>query len=85
MYTPALLNDGRPNPSGYGFGWFIHEIRGHKVIEHEGAWQGFNTNISRYVDDKLTVAILTNLDGAHADTLTHHVAGLLIPELAPKP
>ena len=85
MYTPVRLNDGKPNPSGYGFGWFIHDVHGHRVIEHEGAWQGFNTNISRYVDDKLTVVILTNLDGAHPDVLTHHVAGLVIPELAPGP
>jgi CubicO group peptidase (beta-lactamase class C family) len=84
MWTPFKLNDGKPNADGYGFGWFIHDVRGHHVIEHEGAWQGFNTNISRYVDDKLTIVVLTNLDGAHPDDLTHHAAGLMIPELMPE-
>lgn len=83
MWTPFKLSSGKPNPDGYGFGWFISQVHGHRVIEHEGAWQGFNTNISRYVDDALTVVVLTNLDGCHPDELTHHVAGILIPALMP--
>ena len=83
MWTPFNLANGQPNPDGYGFGWFISAVNGHRVIEHEGAWQGFNTNISRYVDDQLTVVILTNLEGAHPDELSHHVAGVLIPALMP--
>jgi len=83
MYTPFVLNDGKPNSDGYGFGWFIHDVHGHKLIEHAGAWQGFNTNISRYVDDKLTIVMLTNLAGANPEEMTHHVAGLLIPEVMP--
>jgi CubicO group peptidase (beta-lactamase class C family) len=83
MWTPFVLNDGKPNSDGYGFGWFIGNTNGHRVIEHAGAWQGFNTNISRYVDDGLTVVMLTNLDGANPEDITHHVAGLLIPALMP--
>ncbi len=83
MWTVAKLNDGQPNPGHYGFGWFIDSVNGHRVIEHEGQWQGFNTNISRYVDDKLTVVVLTNLDYCHPDEITHGVAGLYIPELTP--
>ena len=83
MWTPFVLNDDQPNKDGYGFGWFIGNTNGHRVIEHEGAWQGFNTNISRYVDDGLTVVVLTNLEGAHPDEITHHVAQLLIPTLMP--
>ena len=83
MWTPFVLNDGKPNPAGYGFGWEIQSVHGHRLIEHDGAWQGFNTNISRYVDDNLTIVLLANLDGIHPDDLTHHVAGLLVPALMP--
>jgi len=83
MWTPVKLNNGKPNPDGYGFAWFVGDVRGHRIIEHGGSWQGFNTHISRYVDDKLTVVVLTNLDGSHPDEITHHVAGLYIPELTP--
>jgi CubicO group peptidase (beta-lactamase class C family) len=58
MWTPAKLNDGKA--TNYGFGWFIETVNGHKVIHHGGAWQGFTTYIRRYVDDRLTVIVLTN-------------------------
>jgi CubicO group peptidase (beta-lactamase class C family) len=84
MWTPVKLSDGKPNKDGYGFGWFIHDLHGHRVIEHAGAWQGFTTNISRYVDDKMTVVVLTNLAGAEPADITHHVAGLYVNALAPE-
>jgi hypothetical protein len=80
---PFVLNDGKPNKGNYGMAWVIGNVNGHRVIEHEGAWQGFTTNISRYVDDKLTIVVLTNLAGADPGGITHHVAGLLIPALMP--
>jgi CubicO group peptidase (beta-lactamase class C family) len=83
MWTPMKLSDGKPNKDGYGFGWFIHDVHGHRVIEHEGAWQGFTTNISRYVDDKMTIVVLTNLAAAAPDDITHHVAGLYVNALEP--
>jgi CubicO group peptidase (beta-lactamase class C family) len=84
MWTPVKLSDGKPNKDGYGFGWFIHDAHRHRVIEHEGAWQGFTTNISRYVDDKLTIVVLTNLAAAAPDDITHHVAGLYVKALEPQ-
>lgn len=78
MWAPVRLNDGTPNPGHYGFGWRIDQQHGHRVIEHGGAWQGFTTNISRYVDDKLTVVVLTNLAGANPAEVSHHVAGMYL-------
>ena len=83
MWTPVKLKNGQLNPDHYGLGWFIEDVRGHRLIEHSGSWQGFNTNISRYVDDGLTVVILSNLAGAEPVDLCHHVAGSYMPELAP--
>jgi CubicO group peptidase (beta-lactamase class C family) len=85
MWTVMKLNDGQPNKAHYGFAWEIKEINGHKVIEHGGAWQGFTCDISRYVDDKLTVVVLTNLDAGHAQPgkIAHTVAGLYVPALMP--
>lgn len=87
MWTPFVLNDGQPNPSHYGFGWASDSMNGHRVIQHSGAWQGFTCTINRYVDDKLTVVVLTNLDAAHASPvyMSHVIAGLVEPALMPKP
>jgi len=83
LWTVYPLNDGKPNPSNYGFGWEITQLNGHKLIEHDGAWQGFTCDISRYTDDTLTVVVLTNLDSDHSDPtlIAHVVAGLVNPAL----
>ena len=81
MWTPVKLNSGKTHP--YGFGWSFGEIRGHHIIEHGGAWQGFTTFISRYVNDKLTVVALTNIAGQDPGKIVHAVAGLYNPELQP--
>ena len=78
MWTPANLSNGQPNSGHYGFGWVIENRRGHRVLDHGGAWQGFRTHISRYVDDKLTVVILTNLGDADPGRITEHVAGIYL-------
>lgn len=85
MWTIFRLNDGKPNPGNYAFGWAIDQMNGHRVIEHGGAWQGFTTFIARYVDDKLTVVVLTNLDSEHSrpEKIAHMVAGLYNPALSP--
>ncbi len=78
MWTVATLRDGKPNSGHYGFGWFIEVDDGHRVIEHEGQWQGIETQISRYVDDKLTVVVLTNLAEAKPGRIAHGVARIYL-------
>jgi CubicO group peptidase (beta-lactamase class C family) len=78
MWTVAKLSNGKPNSGKYGFAWFIGSQNGHRVVEHEGQWQGFETQISRYVDDLLTVVVLTNLGEAKPDTIAHGVAEMYL-------
>jgi CubicO group peptidase (beta-lactamase class C family) len=83
MWTVARLKNGRPNAQHYGFAWFIDSINGHRVIQHSGSWQGFKTYIARYVDDRVTVVVLTNLGEADQARIAHGIAGLYRHELAP--
>ena len=90
IWTPVTLKPvkkGGDTSYPYGFGWDLTRSNGHKLIEHSGSWQGFTTQISRYVDDRLTVIALCNLDSDHAkpDLISHHVAGLYIPAVMPAP
>ena len=78
MWTIAKLNNGQPNQGHYGFGWFIDQRRGHRSIHHDGAWQGFQTAIDRYVDDQLTVVALSNLSGSEPGKITEHVAQMYL-------
>jgi CubicO group peptidase (beta-lactamase class C family) len=78
MWTVAKLNNGQPNSGNYGYGWFIETKNGHHVVDHEGSWQGFKTQISRYVDEKLTVVVLANLEQADPAIIADHVAEMYL-------
>jgi len=85
MWMPVTLTDGTTYP--YGFGWDVTSMNGHRLIEHGGAWQGFTTHVSRYIDDKLTVIVLTNLsvENSQPDKIAHDVAAIYIPSVTPPP
>ncbi len=78
MWTVATLNDGKPNRAHYGFGWFVESQNGHRVVEHEGRWQGFSTQISRYFDDGLTVVVLTNQGNCDPHLIADEVAAIYL-------
>lgn len=80
-WTPVKLNNGTTHP--YGFGWELTPIAGHKRINHGGSLPGFRAQMARFVDDKLTVIVLTNGDNANAGGLTNGVANFYIPGLLP--
>jgi CubicO group peptidase (beta-lactamase class C family) len=82
MWSVATLRDGTPNAGHYGYGWFIGNKQGHRVVEHEGQWQGFETQISRYVDDGLTVAVLSNLAQAKPELIADGVAAIYLSQPA---
>jgi CubicO group peptidase (beta-lactamase class C family) len=81
MWTPVKLNSGKTSP--YGFGWRVTEVNGHRLLEHGGAWQGFTMHISRYVDDQLTIIVMTNLDSRDSNPakIAQGVATLYVPAL----
>jgi CubicO group peptidase (beta-lactamase class C family) len=80
MWTVTPLKDGKPNSGRYGFGWFISTKNGHHVIEHGGAWQGFKSQISRYIDDSLTVVVLANLEQAKPEVIADRVAQMYLTQ-----
>lgn len=83
MWAAVKLNDGSTSPNG--FGWMLTDVNGHRLIEHSGNRPDSSTFISRFVDDKLTVIVLTNLCDASPRQIAYHVAGLYNPSLMLKP
>ena len=79
-WTPARLNDG--NVIDYGFGWEIHSSNGHRRIEHNGAWQGFMSQISRFPGDKVAVIVLLNRSHARPGDIVDKIGAQYIPGLS---
>jgi CubicO group peptidase (beta-lactamase class C family) len=80
MVTPVRLNNDSLHP--YGFAWFLNPINGHKAFQHSGSWQGYNTYIAKFPDDKLTVIVLTNSNPSNPGLIANDLAALYIPELS---
>jgi len=78
MWTVAPLKDGKPNPDSYGFGWVLDSRGGHRLVGHGGRWQGFTTHIARYLDDELTIVILTNQGNCDAQRIVDEVAAVYL-------
>jgi len=78
LWTPVKLNNGNTYP--YGFGWDLAPKNGHRAVSHEGAWQGFTMSIARYLNDRLTVIVMTNLDSNNAkpENIVEDVAAIYL-------
>lgn len=80
MWTPFKFNDG--TSSMYGLGWRTEEINGIKRIGHGGNLNGFKSFYGRFVDEGLTIIVLTNLDQVDFYRFSTDIAAHYIPALA---
>jgi len=81
MWTPTVANEGVLAPFNYGFGWFIDTYHGHRIVQHSGGTPGFSSTIYRFLDDRLTVIILTNHSDRIVDELAIDISGIYAPSL----
>jgi CubicO group peptidase (beta-lactamase class C family) len=65
-----------PFKDNYAFGLQVTTVGGHKVIDHGGGIQGFNTELAYYPEDKLTVVVLGNVNGAAPGQIAPKLAAL---------
>jgi CubicO group peptidase (beta-lactamase class C family) len=63
-----------PFKSDYGCGLFVATKDGRKTIGHAGGIEGFNTQLTYYPDDKLTVVVLANVSGSGPSEIAANLA-----------
>src|ERR1043165_7575513 len=56
-------------PIDYGLGWFLRRWNGHKVVEHGGNIDGFNSQVAFMPDQKLGFVLLTNVTASSLGTV----------------
>jgi CubicO group peptidase (beta-lactamase class C family) len=81
---PGRFNDGRIH--GYAFGLFVGKREGLREVYHSGSTAGYSAFLSRFPDQKLSVAVLCNV-ATNATALAHSVTDqyLGITVRAPSP
>jgi CubicO group peptidase (beta-lactamase class C family) len=77
MWTAVKLNDGVSYP--YGFGWYLGSIKGHRLVHHSGGMPGARAEFARFVDDRLTIIVLMNLDDVDVDSIMRGIAVIYLP------
>ena len=66
MWTPQYAAPGQK--SGFGLGFSLSEIEGHRQVGHGGAIYGFSTELSLLPDDKLGVVVIATEDFSNGVT-----------------
>lgn len=89
LYTDQLLSRKhkgqmfRPNLNNYAYGWSVRKIslgRGRdsvRAVSHGGGINGFNTRITRLVDDRHLIVLLNNTGGTRLDEMSRRIIRIL--------
>ena len=65
-----------------GLGWWVLNYGDRRVVGHNGSILGFASNITRFIDDKITVILFCNLDKiSRPDAIAKKIAGYYCPVL----
>jgi CubicO group peptidase (beta-lactamase class C family) len=76
LSTASLQKMITPFKNDYACGLAVRIVNGRKLIEHGGGIEGFNTQLSYYPEDKLTVIVLGNLNGSGPSGMAPKMAAL---------
>jgi len=88
LYTDKLVSQETlqrifaPHVDGYGYGWFIDERFGRRLIWHGGAINGFLSDISRFVDDTILAVTLFNYESTFSHVSARGIGAIAVGEKA---
>lgn len=64
----------------YGYGWFIDEMYGRKRISHDGGGLGFTTGFDRYINEQVSIIVLSNYGFTAVWRITDILAAIMFQE-----
>lgn len=77
LLKPASLTEMTTSfKSDYAYGIVVKNQAGHKVIEHGGGINGFNTSLIYFPEDRVSVVALSNLNGPGVDEIANKAADI---------
>ena len=79
--------DTKTNPYGarmFDVAWGKTGDKDHRTIWTGGGLYGYTCSMIRFVDDHITVIVLTNFSEGAPDVIARHIAGIYVPALAEK-
>lgn len=81
LLSPASLEKmTTPNKNDYAYGVIVRTAGGRKVFEHGGGIEGFNSHLSYYPDERVTIVVLANVNGHAPSELGRQLGALMAGE-----
>ena len=74
--VPGRFNDGRPY--GYGLGLYVGQYKGLREVFHSGSTAGYQAFLTRFPEQRVSVAVLCNAASAPATRYARAVADLYL-------
>lgn len=81
LHRRGRLNDGRELT--YAAGLIVDEYRGIPEVSHSGSTAGYQAFLTRFPEQRLSVAVLCNVTGTNPGALAHEAADVFLPAPAP--
>ena len=80
-----LIKSQQPIPNSeiktYGFGLELSNFLDRKAVHHSGATGGYNSQMVRFLDEKLTIFAMSNNGNISTNIITKEIARALLPEI----
>jgi CubicO group peptidase (beta-lactamase class C family) len=86
LYTEKLVSKKTmdeiftPYKEDYGYGWFIDKNLNRKRVHHSGGGNGFSHQFHRYIDDKVTILVLSNYGFSNSLNINENIARIVFGE-----
>jgi CubicO group peptidase (beta-lactamase class C family) len=81
IFTPyANSRETGNEDNDYGYGWFIVKKHGRDKISHDGGGLGFITDFNRYVNEEISIVVLSNYGFTAVWRISEIIAAILFQE-----
>jgi CubicO group peptidase (beta-lactamase class C family) len=79
MFTPVAITE-PPGQADYGYGWGIYPMLERRCVGHSGGIFGFSTNLTRFLDERVLIVILSNLETPYIPAINRDLAAIVFGE-----
>lgn len=69
-----------PYKEDYGYGWIIDKKFNNKRVRHSGGGNGYSHQFHRYIDDKVTILVLSNYGFTNSFDINENIARIVFNE-----
>ena len=79
LHEKGKLNNGKT--INYAFGLDVAEYKGQRVVQHGGSWAGYQSEMMRFPDQRVTIICLANLGSMDPTMLCQQVADIILDDV----